>query len=78
MENIIYRGVYLDATDSPDGETPHCYIVTKEINGYAIWHQTSDATMIYQFGPWLPRDEAIETAVSITQKARAENNYTKL
>lgn len=71
MQNIIYRGIVVPASESPDGETPTAVFVTHEANGHAIWLSGHDeGTMLVSFERHKGRDTVLEEAVAMVLRER--------
>ena len=73
MENVIYKGRVKPAQDSPDGETTHRIIVTREANGFAVWESSFHAATDKPKEWYWDRDLAIEDAVALTLRRKAES-----
>jgi len=67
--SIVYCRTTKPASESADGETPSQIIVTKEVNGYAVWSFGEEGTRLIGFSVegTTQREDAIETAVSLSR-----------
>ena len=74
MNNILYSGTVISATDSIDGESPTCVLVTQEVNGFALWLQDYDGTKCLSFNPHVGRDLLLEKAVNTVIEMKSKAN----
>lgn len=72
MENTLYSGIIIPASQSSDGETPTEITVTKEANGFAIWRSScEEGTVCVKHELYARADAFIEEAVGMVQRERA-------
>lgn len=72
MQNKLYSGVIIPASQAADGETPTEIIVTGEANGYAIWRSScEEGTVCVKHELYARADAYIEEAVGMVQRERA-------
>ncbi|MBD1412883.1 hypothetical protein NUJ30_08305 [Burkholderia contaminans] len=71
MQNVIYSGIIVPASESIDGETPTEVVVTHEANGHAIWLSGHDeGTILVSFERFKRRDTVLEEAVAMVLRER--------
>ena len=70
MKNELFSAVIAEARDAPDGDYAERIVVTEEVNGYAVWHDTFHDGVLMLLWEKL-RDPAIEQAVAIATEKRA-------
>ena len=72
MNSEVYAGIYVNARDSADGETPSRIVVTSESNGHAIWRDTHDERVLLEYRQFGSESEAIEAGVLMAIAHRKE------
>jgi len=74
LNEMIYRRVYKNSNQSPDGETPSQIIVTKESNGYAVWDMTFEKgqELIQYVHCLYDRESALEIGVTLYLRRNKE------